>query len=416
MDMYRVLKSEMLVALGCTEPAAVALAGAKAREILGTMPEKMIVKCSANIVKNVHGVVVPKSGCLKGIAVASILGCIAGKSFYGLEVLKNVKKSDLYLLKKALKDKICQVAPLNSGDNLHIICFVQSGECTVEVEILHSHDNIATIKKNGDVIFNSVPKQICLGNFDIAKLSFREVHHFAKTCKLEKIESILAMAIKYNNAIAKEGLLHSYGAQVGKTILHHAKNSIKEKIKAYAAAGSDARMNGCSMPVVINSGSGNQGMLILSTVYGYAKHLKIGREALYRALVLANLLGIWQKCYIGKLSSFCGAINAAAASGAAITYMRGGTKKQIVDTLTNVLASAGGMWCDGAKASCALKIAIAVDCAIIASDMAMANNVFRSGEGIVKNNIEKSMAAVAEIVDEGMRQTDSKILDIMLAS
>lgn len=415
MGIYKLLKEDMVTSLGCTEPAAVALAGAKAREILGVMPEKILIKCSQNIVKNVQGVAVPKAGVMKGISVACILGCIAGKSAYGLEVLKDVKKSDLPILKRALKNKICQVSQLNSGDNLHIICFVQSGNHTAEVEIIHSHDNIISVKKDGRFIFRKRGvSKVNRNNLDKIKLTFDDIYCFANTFEIEKLQHLLAMEIKYNDAIAKEGLQHSYGAQVGKVILEKAKGHAKEKIKAYAAAGSDARMSGCSMPVVISSGSGNQGLLILSTVYRYSKYLGVSKEILYRALVLANLLGIWQKFYMGKLSAFCGAVNAAAAAGAAITYMRGGTKKQIANTVINVLASAGGMWCDGAKPSCALKIAIAVDCAIIASDMAMSNNTFRSGDGIVKEGLEKTMASISHVVRTGMRQTDKKILQVML--
>ncbi len=411
----QLLKDEMVKALGCTEPIAVALAGAKAREVLGIMPKKIIIKCSQNIIKNVKGVIVPTTPNMKGIDVACVLGVIAGDANLGLEVLNNVKEKDIKELKELLLKNICEVQQLNSGDNLHIICYVENGNENAEVEILHSHSNIESIEKNGKVIFqNKDGKNINSQKIDYSILNFEDIYNFSNTFKIEDLKDLLDTEIQCNNAIAEEGLKNDYGAKVGKTILKNAGDSIKEKVKAYAAAGSDARMSGCNMPVVINSGSGNQGMAILSTVYQYAKYLKISNEKLYRALVFANLIGLWQKAGIGKLSAFCGAVSAASAAGAAITYMKGGTKKQIEDTIINTLASAGGIVCDGAKPSCALKIAVSVDAAITASEMAMNNCVFQDGEGLVKNNIENTVSAICEMAKDGMKNTDEKILEIML--
>lgn len=419
MELYnnyiQLLKDEMVKALGCTEPIAVALAGAKAKEILGKMPKKIIIKCSQNIIKNVKGVIVPTTPNMKGIDVACVLGVIAGDANLGLEVLNNVKEKDIKELKELLLKNICEVQQLNSGDNLHIICYVENGNENAEVEILHSHSNIESIKKNGKVIFqNKDGKNINSQKIDYSILNFEDICEFANNFKIDDLKDLLDMEIQCNNAIAEEGLKNDYGAKVGKTILKNAGDSIKEKVKAYAAAGSDARMSGCNMPVVINSGSGNQGMAILSTVYQYAKYLKISNEKLYRALVFANLIGLWQKAGIGKLSAFCGAVSAASAAGAAITYMKGGTKKQIEDTIINTLASAGGIVCDGAKPSCALKIATAVDAAIMSSEMAMNNCVFQNGEGLVKDNIENTVSAICEMAKDGMKNTDEKILEIML--
>lgn len=419
MELYnnyiQLLKDEMVKALGCTEPIAVALAGAKAREVLGIMPKKIIIKCSQNIIKNVKGVIVPTTPNMKGIDVACVLGVIAGDANLGLEVLNNVKEKDIKELKELLLKNICEVQQLNSGDNLHIICYVENGNENAEVEILHSHSNIESIKKNGKVIFqNKDGKNINSQKIDYSILNFEDIYNFSNTFKIEDLKDLLDTEIQCNNAIAEEGLKNDYGAKVGKTILKNAGDSIKEKVKAYAAAGSDARMSGCNMPVVINSGSGNQGMAILSTVYQYAKYLKISNEKLYRALVFANLIGLWQKAGIGKLSAFCGAVSAASAAGAAITYMKGGTKKQIEDTIINTLASAGGIVCDGAKPSCALKISVSVDAAITASEMAMNNCVFQNGEGLVKDNIENTVSAICEMAKDGMKNTDEKILEIML--
>lgn len=419
MELYnnyiQLLKDEMVKALGCTEPIAVALAGAKAKEILGKMPKKIIIKCSQNIIKNVKGVIVPTTPNMKGIDIACVLGVIAGDANLGLEVLNNVKEKDIKELKELLLKNICEVQQLNSGDNLHIICYVENGNENAEVEILHSHSNIESIKKNGKIIFQKKDgKNINSQKNDYSILNFEDICEFANNFKIDDLKNLLDTEIQCNNAIAEEGLKNDYGAKVGKTILKNAGDSIKEKVKAYAAAGSDARMSGCNMPVVINSGSGNQGMAILSTVYQYAKYLKISNEKLYRALVFANLIGLWQKAGIGKLSAFCGAVSAASAAGAAITYMKGGTKKQIEDTIINTLASAGGIVCDGAKPSCALKIATAVDAAIMSSEMAMNNCVFQNGEGLVKDNIENTVSAICEMAKDGMKNTDEKILEIML--
>ena len=418
-DLYKkyiqLLRQEMVKALGCTEPIAVALAGAKAREVLGKMPEKIVIKCSQNIIKNVKGVTVPTTGDMKGIDTACVLGVIAGRPELELEVLNDVKDSDIKTLKDLLKKDICKVEQLDSGDNLHIICYVENGNENAEVEILHSHSNIESIKKNGKVIFqNKDAKNDSSQKLDSSILKFNDIYEFANTFKIDDLKDLFDLEIKCNNAIADEGLKNNWGANVGKTILKNAGDSIKERTKAYAAAGSDARMSGCNMAVVISAGSGNQGMALLSTVYQYAKYLKVSDEKLYRALALANLLSLWQKSAIGKLSAFCGAVSAGTAGGAAIVYMKGGTKKQIEDTIINSLASAGGIVCDGAKPSCALKIAIAVDTAIMAGEMAMDGNVFQNGEGLVKGDIESTVSAICRMAKDGMRSTDQKILEIML--
>lgn len=418
-DLYKkyiqLLRQEMVKALGCTEPIAVALAGAKAREVLGKMPEKIVIKCSQNIIKNVKGVTVPTTGDMKGIDTACVLGVIAGRPELELEVLNDVKDSDIKTLKDLLKKDICKVEQLDSGDNLHIICYVENGNENAEVEILHSHSNIESIKKNGKVIFqNKDAKNDSSQKLDSSILKFNDIYEFANTFKIDDLKDLFDLEIKCNNAIAEEGLKNNWGANVGKTILKNAGDSIKERTKAYAAAGSDARMSGCNMAVVISAGSGNQGMALLSTVYQYAKYLKVSDEKLYRALALANLLSLWQKSAIGKLSAFCGAVSAGTAGGAAIVYMKGGTKKQIEDTIINSLASAGGIVCDGAKPSCALKIAIAVDTAIMAGEMAMDGNVFQNGEGLVKGDIESTVSAICRMAKDGMRSTDQKILEIML--
>lgn len=403
----------MVKALGCTEPIAVALAGAKAREILNKMPDSVIIKCSDNIIKNVKGVNVPTTNGMKGIDTACLIGIIAGDSSLDLEVLRNVKSADVETLKKLLDKKICKVERLDSQDNLHIVCIVKSGSEEVEIEILHSHSNITSIKKNGKVILD---KKTQKGEeIDCSFLTFDSIYDFVfNDFKIDDVKDLFDTEIECNNAIAEEGLKNSYGASVGKNILKNANGNIKEIAKAYAAAGSDARMSGCNMPVVINSGSGNQGMTILSAVYQYWKYLELPKDDLYKALCFANLIALWLKAQIGKLSAFCGAVSAGTAAGAAITFMKKGTRKQIEDTITNALVSADGIVCDGAKPSCALKIALAVECGITASEMALNNNVFQNGEGLVKGDIEKTVAAVCKMARVGMKETDDVILEIML--
>ena len=407
------LKQEMVKALGCTEPIAVALAGAKAREVLEKMPNNVIIKCSDNIIKNVKGVNVPTTNGMKGIDTACLIGIIAGDSSLGLEVLRNVKDKDVEVLKDLINKKVCKVERLESQDNLHIICIAKSDNDEVEVEILHSHSNINSIKKNGKIIFDKKTEKT--KTIDYSFLTFDNIYNFVfNDFKIEDLKDLFDEEIKCNNEIAEEGLKNNYGANVGKNILKNANGNIKEIAKAYSSAGSDARMSGCNMPVVINAGSGNQGMTILSTIYQYWKYLELPKEDLYKALCFANLIALWLKSQIGKLSAFCGAVSAGTAGGAGITLMKKGSRKQIEDTIINALNSAGGIICDGAKPSCALKIATAVECGIIASDMALNNDVFKNGEGLVKGDIEKTVAAVCRMARVGMKETDDEILKIML--
>ena len=408
------LKAEMLKALGCTEPIAVALCGAKAREVLGEMPKSVIVQCSNNIVKNVKGVIVPTTGDMRGIDTACMLGIIAGDSSLGLEVLQKVKETDIVKLKELLKTDICKVEKLKSDDNLHIICIVKGEKDEVEVEILHSHTNIVSVKKNGKKLVELDKKINNKNNVSADFLTFNNIYDFVNNFNIKDLQDLLDMEIECNNTIAEEGLKNKYGANVGKTILKNANGNVKEIVKAHASAGSDARMSGCNLPVVINSGSGNQGITILCGIYQYWKYLELPKEKLYRALCLANLLALWIKRQIGKLSAFCGAVSAGATVGTGITYLRDGTKKQIEDTIINALNSAGGIICDGAKSSCALKIALSVDCGIISSDMALNGNVFKNGEGLVKGNIEDTVDAVCKMAKSGMRETDEEILRLML--
>ena len=322
-----ILKEELVSALGCTEPIAIAYAGAKAREILGTFPQKVIVKCSGNIIKNVKGVTVPNSGGLKGIDTAALLGIIGGNADMQLEVLESVTDEDRVKLRELLKAKICSCDLVENTDNLYIDITVVANEHKAQVIVSDYHTNIIRIVKDDEVLYDKVNKidnQADKIEADRNLLNVKDIIEFADTVNLEDVKDILSRQINCNMAIAREGIKNNFGANVGLNLLALYGDCLPVRARAMAAAGSDARMSGCSLPVVINSGSGNQGMTVTIPLVVYADEYKISQEKLYRALLVSNLLAIHQKKYIGKLSAFCGAVSAGYACGAAITYMLGG--------------------------------------------------------------------------------------------
>ena len=415
------LKGELVLALGCTEPIAVAYAAAKAREVLGSMPKEIVVKCSGNIIKNVKSVIVPTTGDMRGIDTSAVLGALAGNAEYGLEVLKNVKKEDVEETKRLLNEGICRVEIINGISKLHIIVEATDYDTTVTVEISECHTNIVSITKNGEVLFSRQENAPTVGAEEMPvnandedSMSLEEIYRFANEVDIADVKEILDRQISCNLAIAKEGLRGDYGANVGKTIIKNYGEDVKFVARAYPAAGSDARMSGCTMPVVINSGSGNQGMTVSLPVIIYARHLNVSDEKLYRALVLSNLLAIHLKFGIGKLSAYCGVVSAACGSGAAISYLHDAPLSVIEKTITNTLGNVSGIVCDGAKSSCAAKIASSVDAAIMGHCMAMDNYSFGAGEGLVKDNIEKTIDTISTMGREGMKQTDEEILSLML--
>lgn len=415
------LKGELVLALGCTEPIAVAYAAAKAREVLGSMPKELVVKCSGNIIKNVKSVIVPTTGDMRGIDTSAVLGALAGNAEYGLEVLKNVKKEDVEETKRLLDEGICKVEIINGISKLHIIVEATDYDTTVTVEISECHTNIVSITKNGEVLFSRQENAPTVGAEEMPvnandedNMSLEEIYRFANEVDIADVKEILDRQISCNLAIAKEGLRGDYGANVGKTIIKNYGEDVKFVARAYPAAGSDARMSGCTMPVVINSGSGNQGMTVSLPVIIYARHLNVSDEKLYRALVLSNLLAIHLKFGIGKLSAYCGVVSAACGSGAAISYLHDAPLSVIEKTITNTLGNVSGIVCDGAKSSCAAKIASSVDAAIMGHCMAMDNYSFGAGEGLVKDNIEKTIDTISTMGREGMKQTDEEILSLML--
>ena len=407
------LQQELIPALGCTEPIAIALAAAKARKYLGEFPEHLEVLCSGNIVKNVKGVTVPNSKGLKGIGVASVLGCIGGDADNELEVLSSVTDEDIKKTVDILKTDFFSCKLKEGVDNLYIQAVATTKDHSASVTIANKHTHIAEVIKDGEVLLSADNEPESNKMVDKSFLTMENILEFATTVDPALLASTVGKQIELNTVISAEGLTNDYGARIGKTLLECCSDCVATRAKAAAAAGSDARMGGCALPVVINSGSGNQGLTISLSVYEYAKELKSSRDELYRALAIANLTSIHIKSYIGSLSAFCGAVSAAAGAGAGITYLCGGDLDAICRTVTNTLANTGGIVCDGAKASCAAKIASALDSAIMAHNMSMKGIVFASDEGILMPDIETTLRSVGHMAKEGMKSTDLTILKIM---
>ena len=415
-----ILQEELVPALGCTEPIAIAYAGAHARALLGKIPDRVCIKSSGNIIKNVKSVTVPNSGNMKGIPAAAAIGIIGGNPDKGLEVLADITESDIASTKEFLEKIPCKVSLLDTVASLHFIVEVFAGSDSASVEIIHQHTNIVRTTKNGKEVL-SVPFDPASANAaltDRSGLSVKKILEFADTIDLDRVRPILERQIDYNTRIAQEGLEHRYGINAGANLLKAAEAeqavTLKIRAQAAAAAGSDARMSGCTLPVVTNSGSGNQGLTASLPVIVFAEEKKLPHDKLLRGLLVSNLIAIHQKTRIGRLSAYCGAVSAGCGSGAAVTYLSGGSYEQVCATITNTLAVVSGIVCDGAKPSCASKIATSVDAALNAHYLAMQNRVFEPGEGIVKGNIEKTIAGVGAVAADGMRETDKVILHIMV--
>ena len=410
----QILKNELVPALGCTEPIAIAYAAAKAREVLGCFPDHVDMRCSGNIIKNVEGVTVPNSDGMKGIDVAAILGIVGGDASRELEVLESVTQEHLTKTRELVESGYCTCSLQEDVANLYIVATVKKDEHYAEVTIINRHTYITRIVKDGEVLFETAASEESRDYVDKSLLNVKDILEFANTVQIEDVKEILDRQIEMNSAIADEGLIHPYGAQIGRTLLQVYGDDVKIRAKARAAAGSDARMGGCSMPVVINSGSGNQGMTVSLPVIEFAKSLFCSQEKLYRALVLSNLVAIHQKKYIGSLSAYCGAVSAACGSGAAITYLYGGGYDEISATIVNTIGNVGGIVCDGAKSSCAAKIASAVDAAILGHFLGHKHRWFQPGEGIVQDDVEGTIKSMGYIGRVGMKDTDKQILNIMI--
>lgn len=409
-----ILREEIVPALGCTEPIAIAYAAAKARSVLGRLPEHIDVRCSGNIIKNVKAVIVPTTGNMKGIETSAVLGAVGGNPDKKLEVLTDVSPKDLELTWELLRKKICSVSLLEGVSNLQIIVEMTAGQESALVEIAFSHTNIVRIEHNGTVVMKKGMSAQNATETDRSLLNLHDIYDFANTVDIAEVGGLMEDQVRCNMAIAREGLSNKYGANVGSTILEHYGSDARTMARALPAAGSDARMNGCVLPVMINSGSGNQGMTVSLPVQVFADALGVSREKKIRALVLSNLIAIYQKNELGKLSAYCGAVSAAVGAGAAIAYLHNADFDVIEGTIVNTLGNVSGIVCDGAKASCAAKIASSVDAAILAYYMASERRGFRNGEGLVKESAEKKLKSYGRMGREGMRATDIEILRIML--
>lgn len=418
-DMYKkyiqILKEELVPAMGCTEPIAIAYAGAKARRILGGMPEKCEIIVSGNIIKNVKSVIVPNTNGLKGIEAALAAGISVGDDNAILEVLANIEEKDKCRIKEYLNDHEIIVIPSNRDVTFYIEVIVYRGKSYVKLIIENYHTNIVYVEKDSKVVYKSSEKENDgSGITDRSILSVNKIIEFAKIVNIDDIKDIIARQIKYNSAISKEGLNGNWGAQIGKTLIKTYGNDIKIRAAAAAAAGSDARMSGCELPVIIVSGSGNQGMTASIPVIEYAQELNSDDECLYRALVISNLITIHQKTGIGRLSAFCGAISAGCGAAAGIAYLNNEDDKIIAHTIVNALAIVSGIVCDGAKSSCAAKIATAVQAGILGYNMYLNGQQFYSGDGIVTKGVDNTIRNVGRMAREGMKETDREILNIMV--
>ena len=409
-----ILREEIVPALGCTEPIAIAYAAAKARSVLGRLPEHIDVRCSGNIIKNVKAVIVPATGNMKGIETSAVLGAVGGNPDKKLEVLTDVSPKDLELTWELLRKKICSVSLLEGVSNLQIIVEMTAGQESALVEIAFSHTNIVRIEHNGTVVMKKGMSAQNATETNRSLLNLHDIYDFANTVDIAEVGGLMEDQVRCNMAIAREGLSNKYGANVGSTILEHYGSDARTMARALPAAGSDARMNGCVLPVMINSGSGNQGMTVSLPVQVFADALGVSREKKIRALVLSNLIAIYQKNELGKLSAYCGAVSAAVGAGAAIAYLHNADFDVIEGTIVNTLGNVSGIVCDGAKASCAAKIASSVDAAILAYYMASERRGFRNGEGLVKESAENTLKSYGRMGREGMRATDIEILRIML--
>lgn len=415
-----ILESELVPALGCTEPIALAYAAAKAKEVLGKMPDHITMRCSGNIIKNVKGVKVPNSGGMKGVEAAAVLGITGGDPSQALEVLEHVTDREIDEAEKLLKAGFCDCVLKDDVANLYIEAYAvckktEKSEALVVIE--DEHTNITHIEKDGQVLFHKEKKEYCQEREktpDKSLLNLEDIITFANEVQITDVEKVLGRQIKYNTRIAEEGLRNPWGAQVGRVVLEEFGEDVKWRAVAKASAGSDARMSGCALPVIINSGSGNQGMTCSLPVIEFGKELKKSKEEIYRALCVSNLVALNQKKYIGSLSAYCGAVCAAAGAGAGITYLCGGTLEQIENTVVNTIADAGGIVCDGAKPSCAAKISTALQAAILSHKMAMRGLTFARGEGLVMDCPEDTIKAVGYVGCAGMKQTDVEILNLMI--
>ena len=410
-----ILKHELVPALGCTEPIAIAFAAAKARDVLGRFPEHVTAWLSGNMIKNAKSVIVPNSDNDRGIETAVALGCAGGDASLQYEVLKPVTEADIRKARELVRDGFCDTRFVDDKDNLYIRIEATCGEESSTVTVEYEHTNITCIEKNGKVVFSAADSDDPVdGEMDRRLLNVRDIYAFASEVSLDDVRELLERQVSMNTAISDEGLKGYYGAAVGWLLLQVNGDHVEGRAAARAAAGSDARMNGCSMPVVINSGSGNQGMTITLPICEYAQTWGVSHDKMLRALALANLISVHIKRHIGNLSAFCGAVNAGCAAACGIAWMDGCSYEQICMCITNTLCNVGGIVCDGAKSSCAAKIAAAVNAGTFGYRMAKKGLTFRGGDGLAGEDIETTIENIGRMGRDGMHGTDVEILNIMV--
>ena len=410
-----ILKRELVCAQGCTEPIAIAYCAAVARSVLGAIPDRVEVEASGNIIKNVKSVIVPGTNGGRGIAAAAAIGILGGDEKALLEVIKTVPEEAKAQLPSYIASTPITLIPVDRGVVLDIGIIAHKGDSYAKVRIAVEHTNIVLIEKDGQVLQEKAVETETVDPEapDYTLLSVEGIYDFATTCDLEDVRETLQRQVEMNSAISDEGLRGNWGANIGKTLLHYVGSDVRTRAKARAAAGSDARMSGCELPVVINSGSGNQGMTASLPVIEYAKDMGVGEDAMYRALLISNLLTTHAKTSIGRLSAYCGAVSAGAAAGAGVAFLHGGGVEEISHTLVNALAVTSGIVCDGAKASCAAKIAMAVEAGLFGHEMYRQGQQFYGGDGLVKKGVENSIKSFGRLGRQGMKQTDEEIIKMM---
>ena len=406
----QILKEELVTAMGCTEPIAISYAAARARAVLGELPEKIVVKASGSIIKNVKSVVVPNTG---GIEAAAAAGVVCGNENKKLEVLSEIESEDIERIKGYLGQADIKVEYQETGRTFDLSVCVYKEHSQASVRITDYHTNIVQIEKNWEFIRDDLKdEKIEKANRDV--LSMENIWEFVRCADIEDVKETLDKQIECNMKIAREGIRGNYGANIGSILLKMEGDAVQVRAKAMAAAGSDARMNGCGLPVVINSGSGNQGITCSVPVLVYGESLNCDIEKIYRALLLSNLTAIYIKAGIGTLSAYCGAVSAGAAAGAGIAYLHGGGYEEIKHTVVNALAIVSGIVCDGAKASCAAKIASSVEAGIVGYYMYLNEQEFCAGEGIVAEGIDRTIENIGILGKEGMKETNKKIIEMMI--
>lgn len=411
---YKLLRQELVPAYGCTEPSALAYAAAYCVSVLGTLPDKVVVYLSGSVIKNIHSVGIPNAEMLKGPRAAAILGLIIGRPEDKLCILKDVQIKDIERAKELYYSDFCEIKLKNDYDGLYISVYTEKNNNSAEVTIEKEHTRVTSVKKNGKEIESHEVDHDTLVFKD--NITLNDIIVFADNCNINEVSDVLELQIYDNTNIANEGLTGKYGVSIGKEILDlYGNDDVRVRSKAMAAAASEARMNGCVMPVVINSGSGNQGITASLPVIEFAKEYNVSHEKLLRSLCVANLVAIMQKKTVGNLSAFCGAVHAAAGAASGIAYLKGYSYKEISDTITYTLATIGGMICDGAKTSCAAKISQAIDTALMGLQLSIQGRHFESGDGLVKDSVEETIETYGIVGQKGMKKTNEVVLNLMLS-